>query len=562
MADPTFAQAMDMYAKVVHFAEEHKKFLTSNSDNFIGMEDALEAVLKGDYVSDITAALAGVRSSHGSALLQVGSVLDPVLDTIGKAIGSNRSGINIYRDWFEYMRTASTPQYVNSRELDFGEPAPQGTEGSESLSETDFATHAKWDVTGDFDDTGGNGAYTHSAGSGTLTQTDGGNLAIDGVAKKWYKFVYTISSPSGDATLQITTSFALVAQTLSTTAGTHTLYFQASDNPTDFVISGTSTSGGITIDDLSLKEIGNVGSGPIYRLTKDAYNFDIEAIPATSSGAVWEAEVTADENSGTRKGEETITVRYQDNSRDSVDYEVPRAEISIDVANPDNGLGITNPSFAELDGTEGAPTTIPGWTWDGDVATDLELDSTNYYVASPVENDGTPRALKIKDNGNLSQKLSLNNLSLSPFVPYFCMIFYNREVGSGSGTLTLHLGSKTTAVSLGSETGWRPLLVPSAPGQNCWFENFNEADLDIVIQMASISGTVLVDHLIFQPFDEVFGSWLKVVQGQTNFQRGDLFTFTDTVSAEAILQYWTWRFFGPGAYLPHITGGSETISDP
>jgi hypothetical protein len=41
---------------------------------------------------------------------------------------------------------------------------------SESLDETDFATHAKWDVTGDFDDTGGDAAYTHNTGVGTLTQ--------------------------------------------------------------------------------------------------------------------------------------------------------------------------------------------------------------------------------------------------------------------------------------------------------------------------------------------------------------------------------------------------------
>ena len=128
------------------------------------------------------------------------------------------------------------------------------TLGSESLNEVGFATHADWDVTGDFDDSGGNAAYTHSAGSGTLTQTSA-NMAIAGVGSRWYKFVYAVASVVAGCSGTITSAFALAAQTLDLSAGTHTLYFKSAASPGNFVISVTSTAGGFTLDNLTLKEI-------------------------------------------------------------------------------------------------------------------------------------------------------------------------------------------------------------------------------------------------------------------------------------------------------------------
>lgn len=134
-----------------------------------------------------------------------------------------------------------------------------GALGSESLDEGDFATHVNWDVTGDFVDSGGNAAYTHSSGAGTLTQVTG-DMAVVGVANKRYAFTYTVSSPSGDAAANITSAFAAEATSLDLTAGTHTTYFIASAGAAtaDFVISATSSSGGFTLDDLSLKAVGSV----------------------------------------------------------------------------------------------------------------------------------------------------------------------------------------------------------------------------------------------------------------------------------------------------------------
>jgi len=128
------------------------------------------------------------------------------------------------------------------------------TLASESLNEVDFATHAKWDTVGDFDDTGGNAQYTHSAGSGTLTQTSA-NMAVAGVGSRWYVFTYTITGKTYAPAATITTAFTASAVTLDLTNGTHTVYFQATASPGNFIISATSANGGFTMDDFTLKQL-------------------------------------------------------------------------------------------------------------------------------------------------------------------------------------------------------------------------------------------------------------------------------------------------------------------
>ena len=124
--------------------------------------------------------------------------------------------------------------------------------GSESLAEIAFTTHAKWDTTGDGNDTGGNFTYTDSAGVGTLTQTSA-NMAISGVGNRWYKFVYTITSSTGDCAATITTGFATAATALTLTNGTNTTYVHSKASPGNFVISVTSTTGGFIMDNVTLK---------------------------------------------------------------------------------------------------------------------------------------------------------------------------------------------------------------------------------------------------------------------------------------------------------------------
>jgi len=131
--------------------------------------------------------------------------------------------------------------------------------GQEHLDETDFSSHAEWDVAGDFDDTGGDAVYTHSSGAGTLTQVQA-DLALAIQGDRYYVFTYTVSGVSGsDMAATITTGVAHEAVSLTVkTNGTYKTSFRAKATPGDFVISATSTTGGttFTLDDVSLKSCG------------------------------------------------------------------------------------------------------------------------------------------------------------------------------------------------------------------------------------------------------------------------------------------------------------------
>lgn len=129
------------------------------------------------------------------------------------------------------------------------------TRGDEILAEGDFQTHAKWNVTGDFDDTGGDLAYTHSTGAGTATQPKA-NLQIELKPSTQYEFTYTVSGITDTPACDITTGVASITTALNLAAGTNTTIFTTNSSPGNFVLDVTSTgTDAFTLDDLSLKEV-------------------------------------------------------------------------------------------------------------------------------------------------------------------------------------------------------------------------------------------------------------------------------------------------------------------
>ncbi|TET41437.1 MAG: hypothetical protein E3J60_04600 [Dehalococcoidia bacterium] len=132
---------------------------------------------------------------------------------------------------------------------------------AENLNETDFATHADWDVTGVADDSGGNCAFVFAGGTlnGTLIQT-AANRAITAENSVGYSFTYTIAvttAPDGDFTL-VLSALSSASVSLPITAGTHTVYFTsaAAASTAAFTITAaetTSTEGSFTMDTVSLQ---------------------------------------------------------------------------------------------------------------------------------------------------------------------------------------------------------------------------------------------------------------------------------------------------------------------
>jgi hypothetical protein len=131
--------------------------------------------------------------------------------------------------------------------------------GGELLAEGDFATHAHWTRSDDFSAsfTGGKAVYAHSTGAGSLVQAAADLAETIGIGR-WYRIVYTVSSVTAGCVCIVNDGNDNPHYTLNLTAGTHTADFQTvgDANNGDFAITATSSAGGFSLDNLSLKQIG------------------------------------------------------------------------------------------------------------------------------------------------------------------------------------------------------------------------------------------------------------------------------------------------------------------
>jgi hypothetical protein len=123
----------------------------------------------------------------------------------------------------------------------------------ETLDETDFATDTKWTAVGDFAFSGQAAVYTHSGGTGSITQASSDFLK-SAVGSDTYTFIYTVSSVTSGCTATISSDFAKFATSLTLVEGEQSISFKSAVAPTDFKIEVTSTAGGFTLDDISLKQ--------------------------------------------------------------------------------------------------------------------------------------------------------------------------------------------------------------------------------------------------------------------------------------------------------------------
>lgn len=562
MASPTSTELSTQLTEAVEILEDLDAGASSTLETNI---DNLTQASEGDDADQRISAARRFRGQY-SRLLQDSSMIASVIQDFGLLAASPQRGVQalldpVDGDLFQYFIDNSLS--VNSRAITFGDVIPGGTAGTEVLTELDFATHANWAATGDFDDTGGNGAYTHSAGSGTLTQASGGfNSAA--VASTWYLFTYTISGVSGDAALTITTAFADDEISLSTTAATHSVYFLSNDSPGDFVISGTSTSGGITIDDVTLKPLAaNTGDGSVVRLTTDRNSQDIEATAMTTKKI--ECELDAGGNQ-TPVGQERFTIKHTTLDTDELDFTNHGEVGEIIVKGPENGI-IKNGSFEDIgsntvDTALISTSTIPNWTIDSGATNLLYVDDAETFAPSPTERLNDKKyALRANGAFKISQKIRDLGQALTTNTPYIFAIHFNQSAGSATGTLTIRMGAHSLAFTLsGASTGWNRLVLTL--DQNCWPDIFYEDDMNIEIEWSGAGGTyLLVDYCIFDRMDLFDGLYYAVISGATAFKRGDSFTFVDALSgSEGKLQKWLWRRFR--RYLPHNSAAAETVSDP
>lgn len=301
---------------------------------------------------------------------------------------------------------------------------------------------------------------------------------------------------------------------------------------------------------------GNVGNGTVNICNVDELGYEIE----NQTPEVKTLECVEDEHSGGREHEEIFEVRGKHFDRDRIQVTGSKAfERVTALSSRTSERILQNPSFSTLGGgTIAVPTSITGWTPTTAIGNFALVEgAANIYRKHNKET--TPRSLKISANDSIYQNLSTMRVTVKPSVPMYLQIAFNREVGSGDGTLTLYLGSQSASVVLAAQAGWNVLRI--AVGQDNWFRHWNQEDPLVKIGLASrTTGYVLVDDVVFAPYSWVDGKWLAIVGGSTPFLRKDVFTITDSIAADSIIQHWIWRT--TGLYLPHVAGGAETWVDP
>jgi hypothetical protein len=301
--------------------------------------------------------------------------------------------------------------------------------------------------------------------------------------------------------------------------------------------------------------VGNVGTGTIYRLTKDriASGDNIENCTAETKIAM----IVSDANSGAVKHEEVFQFRGAAPERDLLKIVGSGKEAYFNCFSGRTASSyISNPSFDQFSGTTTVPTAVTDWT-PTTLITNFEIDQTNYY--RNFFGSITPGALKIKANDKMTQKFSVRNLQWNPNIPLFAQIAYNRQVGTCDGTLTLKIGSVSATVVLAAQTGWNILTWPASFNKDCWHKNWNTSDPGIEVQLSGrTGGTLLVDDLIVSPWVNFDGLWYAPVGGVTPFLRNDSISWTDT-EVGAILQTFFWRAFG--RHLPS-TAGAPSWTEP
>jgi hypothetical protein len=224
------------------------------------------ATTAGNYVG-ISATAAGSCTDTGLAYPRTGQVIGRVLSTNGGGgtypivlfsadVDAVASGV-----WSRTGNTApgTLSAVVWGRNLVVGNPS---TLGNEAITNGAFtAPGAEWSRTGDMALSGTAAVYTHATGVGTLNQPNA-SLAVKIADGKWYYMVYTVSGVTPGVTWTLPNTVCDTTGGLNCvvdlTAGVAKVFMfksAATASTNAFLSNFTSTAGGVTIDDLSLKEV-------------------------------------------------------------------------------------------------------------------------------------------------------------------------------------------------------------------------------------------------------------------------------------------------------------------
>lgn len=404
-----------------------------------------------------------------------------------------------------------------------------------------------------------------------LMQALEGEYTPDGVAKAAGRWRSTLSSLIDPARIQeFLTPVLYEYARLINGGGTSDLRTIMRALYEHFVANSlTVESRAITYDTSATAGAGNVGNGAVSRLTVDENGFNLEACHVEAK----RFKVVQDQNSGVREGAEVFEVLGAPSGQDALlrasfgSGVAARAYIRNKHAGSEAGGSLLrNSSFSTYSAS--ATPKFSGWTESAGGSL-LAQDTTNYYRSYPGATVDAALKISASASTTVTIKQPLEDMrvtQLNPDVPYFLRVMVNKSIGSGvGGNFVVRLGAITVTTAVASlSSGWNEIIVPLT--SSCWFRNFNASPLDVEIEWAQSTSTgyLLVDDVIFVPFDFVDGTWWVVRHNAgtpASWALDDTLDFTDTGGAPATakIQWWLWTA-GLG-YLPSTTG-TPTFTEP
>lgn len=335
--------------------------------------------------------------------------------------------------------------------------------------------------------------------------------------------------------------------------------------------SRTFNSRGMTLDTSSTGS--PTGSGSIHRLTVDKDNKTLECTGAETKTFV----CTKDQTSGVRYHDEEFELRFANAAPDGLYWSGSGGKATLRSLNAKSAQLLVNPSWESgptADNTALTSTTqLTGWSL-GTASNIKTRSAAGYYFRGyPGTENSTLWGLEFVGNDTLAQVLRTANsgVGFDDRIPYFCGVRWMRK-SSATGNLTLHLGSQSELVTIGSGTNdvWNHLFIPM--GTKCWYPNFKEDALDVKVQVASLAtGTVVIDDLVLAPMSMLDGTWWAIVGGATPWTLNDTLAYTDVDGGtRAILSYWLWRTYRDQpavlaemrGWFPTDNAAGETDADP
>ncbi len=297
----------------------------------------------------------------------------------------------------------------------------------------------------------------------------------------------------------------------------------------------------------------NVGDGVVNRCTEDQYGEPLEAVFSETKII----RCTSDQHSrgGGTLQEERFTIRGAIAAQDQITRTGSGVAVDV-IAESSRRSLLGNSGFDTVQAIAGDLTNLSDVTnWTVDTIANLEASSVDTYRASGGVSTALAFALNMVGNVKLTQKFSVRNIQWDATRPAYLHVAFNRDVGSGDGTLTLRIGSKSVSVVLSAQTGWNLLILPL--DLDSWHLNWNEDDPGIEIELTgNTTGDTLIDDVVFVPMVRVDGTYWNVVGAEIPFLLDDEFSATDSETDASAIQKWLYRTYGVS--LPSDNAGGET----